>query len=262
MKHLIVKSEGPIKLVDYFFEHECFVWMRMEGHGIEECGEDSFGEDPKWLAIERSENPLSAMLEKEWCFGCKEDEDGWMQSHGDVIWLLHRGIAPYQPFLVRIRPPEYSKTWTDCGYEYDVEYDTEIVFVKRWKEHTILRAWNRLYSMEVEADVQLRKVIEEFRRKQRTDIDALYLQRSVYFSRHISLYDDMAMPDGVRITLCSEWCYHFQEKRKRNVGAFLISGDDDNGDWKVAMERLIKKALNLPDLTEEIIRNIRTCNSM
>lgn len=67
-----------------------------------------------------------------------------MQTHrveDMASWLLECGIAPGQPFLVHFDPPTYTKTWTDCGYEYDSIIDYDIVSIVPMAVDVVVNAW-------------------------------------------------------------------------------------------------------------------------
>jgi hypothetical protein len=75
-------------------------------------------------------------------------EDSWGPLLGigypldEERWLLENGVAPGQPFKVRIEQPHYYKSWTDCGYEYDCDYgDWDIVERASWDRDRVMLAW-------------------------------------------------------------------------------------------------------------------------
>lgn len=60
--------------------------------------------------------------------------DGWAR------WALHRGIAPGQPFLVRLVEPRWS---ADYWGEWDCHYDGGLVAVEPWPLERVARQWER-----------------------------------------------------------------------------------------------------------------------
>lgn len=147
-----------------------YVWLQLvleEDLTVERCGDEVWGVDPpdpephpedpallipfwdflkfgapskdhEWLQEEISQIGWESLLDL--CDYNRRTEDG---HHFEVIqWALECGIAPEQPFLVRIDIPYGYR----CSYEYDeweTDYNYEIISVqplstketaKRWKK--------------------------------------------------------------------------------------------------------------------------------
>ena len=94
---------------------------------------------PEWLYHEMRQEGLAGIL-SDYVLGYDyRDELPTYARFG-----LENGIAPYQPFLLRFPMPHYSKHWTDCGYEYDVDYDgVEVMRVVPWPPARVLKQWER-----------------------------------------------------------------------------------------------------------------------
>jgi len=92
-----------------------YVWLRIDciGDGPEDVGERWIGRRDDYHDEELRESGWTHILDLAW----DQDWDAWM---------LREGIAPGQEFLVDIEAT-YTKSWTDYGYEYDVEFAVEIV---------------------------------------------------------------------------------------------------------------------------------------
>lgn len=58
-------------------------------------------------------------------------------------WALENGVAPFQPFLLSLPKPYYSKSWTDCGYEYDAEYYHAVIDRVPFTPEQTLKQWER-----------------------------------------------------------------------------------------------------------------------
>lgn len=69
-------------------------------------------------------------------------EDYFVDFYDDQQqWLIENGISPCQPFLVKFYYPRGYRTWTDMGYEYDCDYEYEIVAVEPWKLSKVRTVW-------------------------------------------------------------------------------------------------------------------------
>lgn len=109
-------------------------------------------------------------------------------------------------------------------------------------------SWSRARYREYACE-EMRK----FKETRKNDVRSMYLQVGLYFAH--GCYDEMQMPDGVYIRLCSE---HTQvDGLAKFAWHDMVEGRDDNGDRKVAMDRLVENAKKtLPNLTEETIRGL------
>lgn len=234
-------------LVDFYSESVVRVWLMMDpanGLDLEEVGEDSIGDSPEWLGLERENLGWDDIL-------------GVGYSDNKMLkWGLEEGIAPGQPFLVELPHPHYSKSWTDCGYEYDVDFAPEIVRVRPMSARAVARAWERERDYVEKARVWKAERAEKQRWLVRTDVKALVVESCVYFAPGQSSYDDMCMPSGIRYNLCSTASID-KKVSGRWPTATLARGEDDDGDHTRAFERLVEEVTKcLPGLSPEVVRTL------
>jgi hypothetical protein len=232
-------------LVDFFSEKVVRVWLMLDPQNdlsMEECGDDEIGKRPEWLQYELENMSWSDIL------------DARLYGEHKLSWMLENGIAPGQPFLVELPHPHYSKSWTDCGYEYDTDYAPEIIRLRPMKPSQIANLLEREQNYLVKA----RAWKAEYDAKQqflvRTNVKAMFIETQVYFGQHQSSYDDMCMPSGIRYDLCSNASID-KRVRGRWRTATLAQGEDDDGEHNKAFERLVDEATKrLPGLSPEVVR--------
>lgn len=122
---------GPGK-VDYAEDGYTFIlWLSLSCGFVQIDGQEVWfsgfdmegtGSTPNWLQEEISNSGLDGVVLQDERWGAKDDPP--------LEWILRRGIAPFQPFCVRIHAE-----WTGPDYwtgEYDCEYDVELVSVEHW----------------------------------------------------------------------------------------------------------------------------------
>ena len=231
--------------MDFFSKAVVRVWLvldRQNDLSMEECGEDEIGERPEWLQYELENMSWSDIL------------DARLYGEHKLSWKLENGIAPGQPYLVELPHPHYSKSWTDCGYEYDVDYSPEILRTRPMKPSVIASGLEREQNYIAKA----REWKAEYDAKQqflvRTDVKAMFIEMQVYFGRHQSSYDDMCMPSGIRYDLCSNASINKRERGRWRT-ATLAQGEDDDGAHDKAFEKLVEEAVKrLPGLSPEVVR--------
>lgn len=229
-------------LCDANTEKAIFVWFKLVYDGTsdldpQECGTDCIGGPPEWTDHE-DDLSLGTVMSPAWTHttvGGHDFPDQWLR------WGLENGIAPGQPFLVRIGRPHYYK----CSYEYeeyDCEWDVEVVRTMPRSQRQALRAWaavlpniQRYYALFLERRDRLRHL-------QDTDVAAFSLQAEHYNSQ--GYYDEMSPPSGLRLYLCS---YHSSMWSLGQLGPRhprhphrLVSGEDKNGDYEKAFRDLLR----------------------
>lgn len=96
-----------------------------------------FGLDPRyipeWLDIEIANNGWEVFL---------SDDSYFDPPEGCVTWMAQHGIAPGQPFKVRVQPPD---VWQDHEGDWDAEYElAEVCEVRQWSAIRVLAAWANL----------------------------------------------------------------------------------------------------------------------
>jgi hypothetical protein len=243
--------------VDIMCESYVRVWLAMDldNHELEEVGEDQIGERPEWLRYELECMSWKDLLEVNWRYS--KDEAGNEWQSGPLMWCIEQGIAPGQPFLVEFDKPHYS---TSYDGETDVEYWHKILRVRPMSERRAATAFSR----EVDGQLSFCRAMRERRDKekflQRTDVASMFIRLDVYFGSNQPYWDDMCLPGGIRYSLCSSTSLDNRVKNpNRFATAVLACGEDDKGDHKLAMDNLVKDALQgLPGLTEEVLRKMPT----
>ena len=248
------RRRGP--LTDLYAPSFVRVWLVPDGDRFEEAGEADHGEVPEWYGRDA--------MELGW--------DGIFQSYGrthsgdfphDLLFLLDHGLAPDQPFLVHLEAPH----WYRSSYEYsewDCEWTWDIIdrvplapetAAKRWEE--ALRSEQAWRKAKAEREAQHRFL-------SRSQRDAMFIRMCWYFGNGQSWYDEMSAPRALRLSLCSSVSWHKPRPvklEKKNhcyeIGATLVSGEDDQGDHETAMKALVKNAAKeLPGLEEAFIRKL------
>jgi hypothetical protein len=206
-----------------------YLWLRLVpswGLEPEEFSTNEEGRRPRWLDDGISEDGLQGIL--------SVSRECW------VTWGLEHGICPGQPFCVELYPPR----WTKSGYEYeewDCEWNWDIVRVIPKDPMKAGRCWQRYIESYDRNMKRLQRRQEQDRewveRKRVSDPSALYLRWESYFARGQSTYDDMEIPAGVRVCLCS--------RHTKNLAGQVITsdrmamGEDDGGDKNKAFENLL-----------------------
>src|SRR6185436_16404354 len=225
-------------LCNAYTEKAIYLWHKLVYDGTsdldhEECGTAEIGGIPTWWAKE-GDHSLDTIFSPQWTHtthGGHEFRDQWLR------WGLENGIAPGQPFLVRIGKPHYS---TDYYGEVDCEWDVEVVRVMPSTPARALRSLARVMKrIEAYFELFLRRK-NRLRDLQDTDASALSLKTEPYFTEYY--YDDMAMPNGLRVILCS--AHHSMWGNSKRGGerwpAHLVSGEDKEADFGRAFRDLLK----------------------
>lgn len=266
-------------LVDVFVpEGEAYVWVQLvpdcNDLQLERCGEEAWGElryppapppeepealepywkvlregfdpecppspEPEWFEWEVSNGGIETFIGPAW----KHPDDGDLMAPATwAAWALEEGIAPEQPFLLRIGIPRYSR---DYYGECDVDYEYNIERTLPLSSQEAFERWTKFFNEVRDDRAALLKQRAKLKELARTDLDALFLRRDVYFSGP-STYDDMAMPNGVSVVLYSS---HGQWTQ-------LASGRDDDGEFKTAMDQLVAEvAKRYPHIPEDFVRHL------
>lgn len=224
--------------VDFYSEKIIRLWVRLVPNGVdlfpEQHGEDSIGTPPKWWEYEIEQGGIEDLINPPWC-GQK-----WTR------FALRNGLAPRQPFCMEFSDPVYSKTWTDCGYEYDFELDRCVFAIEQWPHGRVRDRWAAWLRTQERTRKAIEADRERFRREVRERTDLMFVQSYVYFARSPG-WDDMAVPDGVGLRLCS---------KLENRHAVIANGRDDDGGWSIAMARLAEDASKQTKLTAAEIEKL------
>lgn len=245
-----IKSAAPRNtrirdLVNVYSKASCRVWLVLDRRTLELVEADSLGKPmdvgapPEWLTYELEQDGWDNLVD----YPYREAER--------VGWALARGIAPGQPFLVEVDPPVHSKHWTDCGYEYDTDYSSELVRVTPLPPEDVARRWEVwLWWAALDCDARERaaavqKATEAAQHALAlADPSALFITSDVYFGPRDSID---YMPSGLRIYLNSA--------HLGRGGGVLVSGEDDRGDPGKAWAMLLERAATvLPSVRPEYLR--------
>lgn len=181
-------------------------------------------------------------------FTTEESGLGWVFDTSWTEWALRNGVAPYQPFLIKMDGlPTYYAT---CD-EWDVDFAPwEIVEKEPWSAFEVSRHWEHWFMMRTRyrerARVQMRRLL--YLRKH--DLNAMYISVDTYWPRGCV---EGCFPDGLRVSLYSR--HTSVEGFNKCAWNSLAEGRDDTGNRGVALNRLIEKVREtLPHLSEEFIR--------
>lgn len=236
------KKQARDPLIDVYAPKYIRMWLAFEDGYVNSVAEDSVGELPEWYDRDVTELGWESILGS---LGC----GGWEWA-GDLNWLVAYGIAPGQSFLVHLDEPRWYRCG-EYGSESDCEYDWELLRVQPLSPAIVRARWERAVRGERAARAYSRKRMAELECLRRTDVKSMYVKCDVYFASGQSTYDDMTMPSGIRYTLASRASL----PKERGTVAYLLSGEDDEGDHDKAFERLVERAMKeLPGLPEEKIR--------
>lgn|GEM_PF-2030001 len=149
---------GCVKpLVNEYYSEGCYLWVVLEQTDadleVEDAAFDQATDPPPWVEYMLSDVGLEDIV------GCGR---GSFRGWGGVLeWSMENGIAPGQPFLIFCSRPWTTKTWTDYGWEYDVDFEAWIV--RRLPTEMGVRQYERVVS-EVFSDRQKILDAERLRR--------------------------------------------------------------------------------------------------
>ncbi len=219
-------------LHNVYTKESVYVWYRFIEDALDvepdSCEQDSIGRMPLWMA-DNEDFDITIIL------------DTRFRDMRWATWAIEHGLAPGQPFLLRIDSPDYSSDyWTG---EVDVEWNYEFIRAMPCKPERTARSWERVLR-NIDAFVKAR---DEYRAKldhlRRTDTTAYCLRADSYWPSKYG-YDDMTPPSGLSIYLCSKHQELPNPKPKLHLSwaVNLVSGEDDDGKWEVAFERLVENA--------------------
>lgn len=160
-------------------------------------------------------------------------------------WAMENGILPRQPFLICVTAPR----WFRSSWEYqEYDFDFEAMIVDRLPPDSTARDIARFLDETARCKAILAHERDELADIRRADVDRMFIYQEWYFAdRHI---DEMSMPNGVRLKLCSSWATHEDSKSGHWP---LSSGESDEGDNQKAMTRLRERvAAELPHVVERL----------
>lgn len=219
----VAHYSGLLPLCDAYAEDAVLIWYRLvpEDQGDlapEPCGTNWVGGTPKWWRD--PDDDLSMILDP----GSSRDTyEGYSFNCAWMTWALENGLAPGQPFLMRIQAP----LWTKCSYEYD-EWDCE------WSSDVVRRMPNSFARARASWSLALAR-IQAYRRA--------FVQR---YEAHRALQDDAVTAYAlrpyvyggrVRLALCSEFGLTGVRKRTPKQMAEMASAEGEG--YQEAFRNLI-----------------------
>ena len=225
--------------VDLHFPSALYTWRRFVFYDrvltTESCAEDQIGEWQEW-----SENlDLHEML----LDGVPASGNlmGIIEIRQAVAWMLEYGIAARQPFLISVPPPVCRRYWTDCGYEYDVDYSYNVEDVEPLSPSIAAQRWERTLKWQELTEAWYVRNRELQRRRAAEILDLqwkspkhMYIVYDVYLTRNQTSY---AFPAGIVARLHSN--LEFDGRRRFNV---LAQGRSDKGRHYEAVTNLVTEA--------------------
>jgi hypothetical protein len=170
-----------------------------------------------------------------------ERVDGLELRCGWTRWALEHGVAPGQPFLLRVHATEGSSSFNGETTEYDSWNDWELLRVRPWPARKVLRSWTRWLADRVHgARMAEAHRPRRFEQAQLGPGDGCFeVHGQPYFAPGQNSSDDMEMPLGYRLSL-----------RYRNRGWWetLATGSSDSGSQEEAVRALLANCVRLPYL--------------
>lgn len=221
-------------LVDFFSEKELRLWYRLELTGIRiRDGLEPVLCNSAYYMKRREATEDQPKLWPDWAdeldLGDVLGVNVGYQRKAWLRWALENGVAPGQPFLIGVTPPDVYR----CGYEtveYDVEWSGELLEVRPLPASLVHKRWAHfLRKAAVEDAVDAQQSMLDHARLER-DTGHMYLSGYSYQATS----DSYSWPRGYCIRLCT-----------KSVGGYyleLSSGRSDTGDKEEAMRKLCDDA--------------------
>ena len=233
-------------LLNFYSSPVCYMWLVLALGGddlrLEEMTVDAVGDAPKWLREEGIWSLVEVPLIPHASVPFRNSSHGF--SSGLIEWGLREGIAPFQPFLVRIEKPRWYQSWPDG--EWDEEINTTVERVHPLPAKRLATSWVRamcaIHKYRERAEVAVQQLDEQ----RKADVDAMYVSRRTFESGE------------VMASLCS---IHRQTSMGRwSMWPELVSTRSKESS-AVAMEHMLKLcAEKLPHVPQERIRAMKITN--
>lgn len=182
---------------DFYTEDDAYMWVCLISDGswgfdLHHLEHMSLGTLPTWWDSLEGDEVEQAL-----------DIPRGDYGEGARRWMLEEGIAPGQPFRIRFGMPIGTSYDTDCGREYDVEYDIEILEVYQWPPERAAAAHLKARASAHEA----KQGMEILGLQQKLAAETCRTLRVVYdsyFAPGQNSGDDMCMPAGISARLESQ----------------------------------------------------------
>lgn len=235
-------------LCNVYTKKAVYVWYRFIEDALDvepdPCERDSIGRMPMWMA-DNEDFDFDIIVD-----AYHHREMSWAN------WAIEHGLSPGQPFLLRIDSPDYSGPdyWTG---EVDVEWNYEFIRAMPCKPERAARSWERVVR-NINAFITARDEERAKLHKLQLEDTAAYCLRTDNYWPSKYGYDDMTPPIGLRIYLCSK---HSRlprpgDKLTSHGAVNLFSGEDDDGKYEIAFERLVESA-SKHGIDPEVVRGVK-----
>ncbi len=243
--------QPPISLGNLRHPFACRLWCvfpvhsRLEVRAASLRGTLHLGKPPEWLREEVAQQGLGDFVEAS--LGIP-----WLGlgRWARMRWAMRHGIAPGQPFLVEVDPPEHTSSSTPDGTEWDTRYSGEVLAVMPLPPEEVARRWEVWTAARLEE--QRREAHECAIRQARRiltlelaneDVRTLFLRLTPYVAWRQGSWE---WPKGRRIHLCS-----------LHGGVELLQAESDVGDVDAVLAQLERlAAAKLPHLPPGLITRL------
>lgn len=243
------------KYTNYYLSSGLYIWFQLEEGEedlyIVEIGDIDIGVRPESLIEEISESDWDCILGMGYSYN--ESGLGWSFVSTITEWAIRHGIAPYQPFCVKIdSPPYYS---FDCTGECDINFAPwNFAKINKLTISEIVDNWERWFNKRKEYRNNAKKLMRKLLDLRQNDLNAMYLSVFSYYVNHYCV-DEMFFPSGVGVKLCSRH-NSIKDLNKFTYGSFL-EGRSNEGKLDEAISKIIEKAnIEFPHLSSKFIRNL------
>lgn len=176
-------KRGYDSLIEVYAPTFAKVWFRLnfcDGGDLvlHQLEVETVGEKPEW--IDSFDDAVEFGYGGMFGSGCDFMLHGHTVHGHWIQWAFEHGVAPGQPFLLGLYPPEVS-------YSYDGEYDEEwgepeFLELRPWPRRLVLKRWEHFWRR-LERECALgSRFREEAAERLRRDVSAMYVQLTSSFA--------------------------------------------------------------------------------
>lgn len=221
-----------------FLEQVAYVWCRLEPGSFGDLAlVEQGGEPPSkhWL-----DDDMDFILNDAWV---KQDgPSGYCYPLDRADWALTREIAPGQPFLVKVLPPQ----WHQGPEDADCEWTADIVQRIPWTPERVTRAWARWFSHRQRYMERCEREYAAARARQEAEREHWYIElgqfgREYWLSARLATDLD-PLPKWVDRRPCHMLINSQSETFKQNE-AIQVLADEMKTRW--------------PDITDDFVRSLK-----